>query len=147
MTGLSGVDAGRSMRAADATVVPNPSMADAGSDAARARVRPTAAGNRRAVSSCRRASWSRASRKRSNRLRTWTGGAAGSGDGGPGGVRSRSKRTIPIFTAPTPSVMAWWIFMMTAARSSVRPSTTVISHRGRSWSKPCMAMGSAMRRT
>ena len=143
MMGLSGVVAGRSMRAADATVAPTSWTAAAGSAAARMTARRTAEGKRRAMPSWRRRSWPKASPKRSRRLRTWTTGAAGRGRGGPGGTRSRSKRTIPIFTAPTPSVMEWWIFMTTAAVSSVRPSMTVISHSGRSRSNPCMAMGPA----
>ena len=57
--------------------------------------------------------------------------------------RSSSNMTSAIFTAPTPSVMAWWIFMMIAALPSARSSTTVNSHSGRARSKPCMAIGSA----
>ena len=58
---------------------------------------------------------------------------------------SKAMRAMRI--APTPSVTLWWIFWISAARPSARPSTRVNSHRGRARSKAAIAIGPAMSST
>ncbi len=72
----------------------------------------------------------------------------GSGGIGPrfvAGVRVRSNKLAAMAIPPTPSVMAWCSLMITAERSPSHPWTRAIDHSGRSRSKSCSAICSAIR--
>ena len=63
------------------------------------------------------------------------------------GSRSRSTTWLAIWMPPMPSVRAWWTLITRAACPSGRPSTTVISQSGRSWSNAAMPAVRAIWRT
>jgi hypothetical protein len=76
---------------------------------------------------------------------------AGSGSSGmsprstPSGAKS--NRASPSCTAPWPSDIAWWSFMISAARPPGSPSRRVARHSGRSRSKSAMLCRRASSRT
>ena len=143
ISGDSGSLAGASRRAAELTVSPTRTPTPTGSTAVLRAALVRLPRERLAMPIARRCSWAMASTSRSRWLITWMGGAVGMSPGWPGSS-SVSKVSIRSFTPPTPSVMAWWTFMMRPAWPSSRPSTTVNSHSGRARSKACMPIGSAM---
>ena len=72
----------------------------------------------------------------------------GSGQGARGaGWRSVSKRTDCSCMPPTPSVIAWLNFVISAARPSSTPSTSVNSHSGRVVSSGAISVVSTRSRT
>ena len=138
ITGLCGVVAGARIRPADAASSTIERRFAAGRRTARV-ADPTA---RRAMPSWRRRSWRRASNVRPQGEGCSASAAAGVWPGS-SGSRSRSNSTIASLIAPTPSVIEWWSFWMTAALPSASPSTTVNSQSGRARSKLCIPIGSA----
>ena len=58
---------------------------------------------------------------------------------GAGGCRSRSNTSDASCIAPMPSASTWCSFVTSAARPPSSPSTRVVSHNGRAWSKPAIA--------
>ncbi len=74
----------------------------------------------------------RRSRRRGRRGRLGCRRAFG---GAASGVASSSR--WPMSSEPTPSTRQWWVLVASAQRPPSRPSTSVISHRGRWRSRRC----------
>ena len=143
MSGDIGDVAGASRRLTERAVIATFAAAPTGSRTAANAFDVTRPGVRRAMPSIRRLvceSESRTSATVPNVSGAGTAGRSSSSSSSPGS-RSRSTSSVSSAIPPTPSVIEWWTFIASAARSPSSPSKSVNSHSGRARSNALDAIG------